>query len=247
MSPSPRSVALIPYYGPGAHAHYEAVRHARLTVASLEGFASVDAARALLLEMGLTKTTAEVFVFIDSDIAFDHAGYDALVAAAHEHEAIVGGAYLTRLGLDGRQRLASAPAFRAGKACHFFDHGVLYPASTLGMGFTAIPRSVIEKIAAFHQIPKCGFRVGDVATTAYPLFQPMIHEGQYRLEDESFCLRAALAGVPLFVDTRPKLVHYGEHGHLVCDLRLRSEHDPDFFIEAPRSPIQRLPSESPKS
>lgn len=247
MSPTPASVALIPYYGPGAHAHYEAVRRARLTVASLEGFASVDAARSLLLEIGLSRTTAEVFVFIDSDVAFDRAGYDALVASAHEHQAIVGGAYLTRLGLDGRQRLASAPALRPGIVCQFFEHGARYPAVTLGMGFTAIPRAVIEKMVAFHQMPRCGFRVGDVATTAYPLFQPMIHEGQYRLEDESFCLRASLAGIPIFVDTRPKLVHYGEHGHLVCDLRLRSEHDPNFTLEAPRSPIARLESKGTES
>ncbi len=245
MSPVPKSAALIPYYGPGAHAHYEAVRLAALpAIASLEGFASVDAARSLLLETALMQTKAEVFVFIDSDIAFARSGYDALVKSASEQEAIVGGVYLTRFGLDGRQRLIGTPSFAPGQTIEFFERGHLYPASCVGMGFTAIPRAAVEKMVAFHQMQKCDFRVGNLTSIGYPLFQPMIHEGQYLLEDHAFCLRAAQAGIPIFADTRPKLVHYGEHGHLVSDLRLRSQHDPHFAVDTGPSPIQRLPPSS---
>ena len=164
MSPAPRSVALIPYYGPGAHAHYDSVRRAALQVASLEGFASIDAARSLLLELALEQTQAEVFVFVDSDIAFERSGYDALVKSAHDHQAIVGGVYLTRLGLDGRQRLVGVPDFVPHATLRFFDQGALYPASVVGMGFTAIPRSVVEKTVAFHQMSKCNFAIGNLTS-----------------------------------------------------------------------------------
>lgn len=245
MSPLPTSAAMIPYYGPGAHAHYDSVRRASLpAVATLEGFASVCAARCILLEMVLEQTRAEVFVFIDSDVAFERADYDRLITSAHERQAVVGGAYLTRAGLDGRQRLVGTPDFTPSVTFKFFEHGELYPAKFLGMGFTAIPRPVIEQITSFHQMQKCLFKNGPSSSVGYPLFQPVVHAGEYWVEDHAFCFRADEAGVPLFVDTRPKLIHYGEHGHLVSDLLVRSQHDPAFTLTTGPSPIQRI---EPKS
>jgi hypothetical protein len=242
MSPQPSSVALIPYYGPGAHRHYEALRKAQLRVATTEWIASIDVARSMLVEMALARTNAEVLVFIDSDIEFVREDYDRLVESAHQTGGIVGGAYLTRARLDGGQHLVGNPIATGPLKLEFFEHGRLYPATYLGMGFTAIARPVIERMALFHGLEKCEFMLGNLESHGYPLFQPLIHEGRYLLEDYAFCHRAKEAGIPIHLDTRPVLVHHGMHGYRMSDLGLRSGHTPDFEMRA--GGITRLPPSS---
>lgn len=233
MSPPPSSVAMIPYYGAGAHGHYEALRKARLpAVAELGGLASIDAVRSLLLEMAMSAApNFEVFVFIDSDIEFQRVDYDALVESAAEQDAIIGGAYLTRVYLDGQQRMVGDPVVTEGMVLKFYGEGGLYPATHLGLGFTAFSRRTLTRVVEHHQMDKCLFSAMGRRSPGYPIFQPMIHEGVYRYEDYSFCQRAKEAGIPILLDTRPQLVHHGEHGYLLTDLRLRSQHDPGFEIE----------------
>lgn len=220
MSPSPSSVALIPYYGTGAHYHYESVRNAKLpAIARVENCACIDAARALLIEMALTQTSAEVFVFIDSDVEFTRGAYDQLIQSALEQDGIVGGAYLTRAGLNGDQRMVGKPIVQIGDTVSCFEEGGLYPATELGLGFTAVTRRAIEQIALHHQMEKVDLGYG----RAYPLFLPRIHEGKYLFEDKAFCLRAHEAGVPVLLDTRPIVVHHGSYGYRLTDLVLRSQ------------------------
>jgi hypothetical protein len=233
MSPA-RPIAMVPYYGgTGAHWHYESLRKANLpAVTSIGGLSSIDGARALLLEQAMSSSHHfDVFVFIDSDVEFRRADFDALVESAHDEQAIVGGTYLTRMGLSGEQRLVSSPDVHEDMVISFFEAGGLYPATALGMGFTAIPRSAVERMVRHHQMDKCFFSLFGSRCPAYPLFMPLIHEGVYRFEDHAFCVRASEAGVSLFADTRPSLVHHGEHGYRVEDLRVRSQHDPSFRLE----------------
>jgi hypothetical protein len=224
---------MIPYYGAGAHEHYDSIRKASLpAVASLNGLASVDAARSILLEMAMASDKHfDVFVFIDSDIEFTRADYDAIVVSAAERDAVIGGAYLTRMYLDGQQRLAGSPIVTEGTVLKFFGEGALYPSYHLGLGFTAFSRKTLERVIAHHRMEKCFFSAMSIRSPGYPLFQPLIHEGVYRYEDYAFCHRAAQAGIEILLDTRPRLVHHGEHGYLLTDLRLRSQHDPGFQIE----------------
>jgi hypothetical protein len=227
MSPSPTSIALVPYYGTGAHYHYESIRNAKLpAIGRVESCACIDAARALLIEIALTQTTAEVFVFIDSDVEFQRTDYDRIVLSAREADGIVGGVYLTRGSLRGDQRLVGKPIMELGDTMTFFEEGKLYPATELGLGFTAVTRTAIEQIVAHHQMEKADLGYGH----AYPLFLPMIDEGKYLFEDRAFCKRARDAGVPVLLDTRPVVVHHGQHGFRVTDLALRSQQCP-FNIE----------------
>lgn len=236
MSPSPRAIAMVPYYGDGAHEHYQSIG-AVSSLAQLVGFASIDAARSLLLEIAMeAEPRFDVFVFVDSDIAFHKKDFDALALAAHEEQAIVGGAYLSRMGLDGTQKLVGSPLVHQGMVLKFFDEGMLYPALSLGMGFTAIPRVALEKMVGFHQMEKCHFGIGNIQKTGYPLFQPIVHDGRYWLEDAAFCFRAGQAGVPIFLDTRPVLVHHGRYGYKIPDLRRPL---PDSKLEIPVGVIPR--------
>lgn len=218
MSPPPRSIAMVPYYGDGSHEHYQSIE-ALSSVAKLEGLASIDAARSMLLELAMEAApNFEVFVFIDSDMEFLKEDYDRLVEGAHHQQAIVGGAYLSRRGLDGTQKLVGTPLVHQGMVLQFFEEGMLYPATHLGMGFTAIPRSAVEKMVAFHKTEKCHFGIGNLQSKGYPLFLPLITGGRYWLEDAAFCQRAGEAGVPIFLDTRPRLVHHGRYGYRMPDL-----------------------------
>lgn len=231
---------MVPYYGDGAHEHYRSMR--AVLSAQLMGFASIDAARSLLLEMAMeAEPRFEVFVFIDSDIEFRKEDYVALVQAAHEEQAIVGGAYLSRLGLDGTQKLVGSPLVHEGMVLKFFDEGMLYPALSLGMGFTAIPRSAVEKMVAFHQMEKCHFGIGNIQKAGYPLFLPLVSGGRYWLEDAAFCFRAGQAGVPIFLDTRPELVHHGQYGYKIPDLHRPL---PKGEFEIPIGVIPRAPERS---
>lgn len=228
---------MVPYYGVGAHEHYQSL--SAVSTAQLIGCASIDAARSLLLEMAMeAEPRFDVFVFIDSDIEFRKEDYDQLVLAAHEEQAVVGGAYLSRLGLDGTQKLVGSPLVHQGMVLKFFDEGLLYPALSLGMGFTAIPRRAVEQMIAFHQMEKCHFGIGNIQKTGYPLFLPVVHEGRYWLEDAAFCIRAGQAGVPILLDTRPRLVHHGQYGYKIPDLLRALTKD---SLEIPVGVIPRAP------
>jgi len=241
--PRLRSVALVPYYGAGAHLHYESLRQQLPpgTPIAQHGRNTVDAARSILLDLALRQTNAEVCVFIDSDVSFTRADYDLIVDGAIETEGIVGAPYLMKF-LDGRQKSTATPILGAASRIDFYAAGKRYPARHLGMGFTAIHRSVLLRIASFHQIERCLFGESPARVEAYPLFLPMVHEGQYQHEDIAFCIRAHQAGVPIFVDTRPTGIrHHGEHGYRLEDIGYVSSHLPDMYwgLEAPPEGLKR--------
>lgn len=229
MSPTP-SVALVPYYGAGGgcHAHYESLRKSQVSVAA-HGRNTVDAARCILVELVLQHTPAEVLVFIDSDISFSRADYNQIVESCAETRSVVAAPYLTKM-LDGTQRMTSAllnpePEF------DFYVLGKRYPARCLSMGFTAIHRDVIARVASYHKMEKVRFGETDIVQ-AYPLFLPMVHEGQYVHEDYAFCIRARQAGVELFLDTRPQGIrHHGDHGYRMEDMLIRSAHQSEFCLK----------------
>lgn len=241
--PSLRSVALVPYYGAGAHLHYESLRLQLPpgTPVAQHGRNTVDAARSILLDLGLSQTSAEVAVFIDSDVSFTRADYDLIVDGAIETEGIVGAPYLTKF-LDGRQKSTATPALGELSRIDFYGAGQRYPALHLGMGFTAIHRSVLDRVASYHQMERCLFGEAQARGGAYPLFLPMVRDGQYQHEDYAFCIRAREAGVPIFVDTRPTgLRHHGEHGYRLEDIGYVSRHAPEMSwgFQAPPESLKR--------
>jgi hypothetical protein len=224
------SLALIPYYGPAPHAHYESVRKSGIRVASRLNDSSIDAARATLLETGLRQEGVDVFVFIDSDVEFTREGYDRIARSCSETEGVVGGVYLSK-SLTGSGILIGTPKELPANL-EFYEKGQLYPAKTLGMGFTAIHRKAVEVIATRAEMQKIFFPIGvDSAMLCYPLFMPLVRERQYIREDYSFCLRASAAGVPLHLDTRVELIHHGEHGYRIEDSAYRSVRHEDLAIQ----------------
>lgn len=235
-------MVLAAYHGPGAHQHYESLRAVpNLNIASIRE-CPIDAARSYLLQVGMEKTTCQVFVFIDSDIAFEREGYEQIVSVCLETKAVVSGCYLTK-SLDGHQSVAGLLQDTSLKL-DFFAAGELYPARIVPLGFTAIHRSAVEKMIASGQVEQCTFfRGGDQQLAAYPLFMPMVHGGVYQMEDSAFSLRALAAGVDLYFDTRPRLWHLGQHSYRVTDIKTVSMDYLSCQLElAPRpAPVEPAP------
>lgn len=206
--PAPKSLALIPYYGTAPLAHHLSVRASGIRVASVRNDASIDAVRSILVAIGLQRSDAEIFVFIDSDIEFTRSGYDRLARTCSDTEGVVGGAYAKK-GSPG----ITATLLHHERALGYGSDGAVYSAKTLGMGFTAIHRKALEKIG--EALPTVSLLGGPDPLAGKPFFLPMIYGVEYVREDYAFCIRAAEAGVPVLLDTVPELIHHGEWGFRV--------------------------------
>lgn len=217
------AIVLAAYHGPGVHQHYESLRAVHPLNIATVGQCPIDSARSFLLQVAMEQTSCEVFVFVDSDVSFQPAGYQQIVRSCLETQAVVSGCYLTK-SLQGKQALAGVLTDQD-QEVEFFEGGGLVPARVVPMGFTAIHRSAVGKIISSGQAgEKCTFMWGlEQQIEAYPLFMPMISAGIYQSEDYAFSHRAKAAGVDLFFDTRPRLQHYGPHGHRITDLKLVSQ------------------------
>ena len=196
-----KPLALLPYYNDPCYEHSEALNRAQLSRLVVRS-SSIDQARCVLLAAAL-ESNHDVYLFIDGDIGFDPEGVEKVTNAAIGSGGIVGAPYATKewpavfVGIPQEKHLVA------------YSGGRIYRASKLGLGFTAIHRSALEKmVAAFPPV-----QMSVVNRLASPLCQPMVHDGKYWPEDQSFCMRAAGLGIPVFLDTRPRLVHYGRHGY----------------------------------
>jgi hypothetical protein len=94
-----------------------------------------------------------------------------------------------------------------GKKVVFFDGGGIYPALYLGMGFTAIHKDVLEKLAPTLPILDNGVTHQKIR----PYFSLIQEDGKYYGEDVSFCLRAARIGARIDMDTRLRVWHKGSY------------------------------------
>lgn len=196
-------LALLPYYADPCFEHSEALNRSglpRLVVRS----SCIDQARNVLLAAALDFAPRhDVFLFIDGDISFQPLDYEFLEKAAHETRGIVGAPYATK---EWPAVFVGAPS--EARELIAFEGGGVYPANTLGMGFTAIHREAAERMVAAHP----PVRMSVVDRMAAPLFLPMVRDGRCWPEDQSFCLRASDLGIAIHLDTRPRLTHYGRHG-----------------------------------
>jgi hypothetical protein len=238
-TPSPKipSLALIPYYGSAPLAHHLAVKDSGVRVLRTDGDACIDSARSVLLEHAFRLTEIEVAVFIDSDMAFTRKDYDAIALSAHQLDAVVGGACVTKGDHGATPRLSGQFKEIPKDPVRFYEQGGLYSATRLGMAFTAISRKAYERLVTHSGLGKVWMPLGDAGgTRVVPLFLPMIRGDQYLKEDYAFSARALAAGVPLYLDTRPDLVHYGQIGFRIEDLaRPPTQKNPDFgFTVTPK-------------
>lgn len=203
---------LIPYYGRRDADHLacvEKLKKAGIEIVTCDGCPYVDMARAMLVQMALDHTSADVFLFIDHDIMFkkEHADSIALNCHVGEYD-VLGALYAYRRAVGGIiGRLKDPPA-----TLEFYKPG-FWPAEFLGMGFTAIKREVFEALAKTLPKAYCSAVFMDV----HPFFMHSIHPDGYHGEDISFCRRAEEVGFKLGVDLEPRLIHRGSYDFMMED------------------------------
>ncbi len=179
----------------------------------------IDMARSLLATSAL-QMGADVAFFLDHDIVFDPADVLTLADAARDTQGIVGAPYaMRRMGAGVEGGVAGSS-----KEIVYFEGGGVYPAAQMGMGFTAIHRSVFERLDALPEMAMRRTRDGECR----PYFEKIVVDGYWMHEDSSFLIRAEREGIPMFLDTRIRVFHRGTH---------------DFGIEdAMPSRAERLPT-----
>jgi len=174
------------------------------------GHHHIDITRSLLATAAMDQG-ADVAFFIDHDIIFEPSDVLILSAIAREKQGIVAAPYSMRkmgAGMVGHIDPVEHEEVK------FFDEGALYPSNgAIGMGFTAIHRSVLEKLAAQPGMERRRSLNGECV----PFFEKTVRDGYWFPEDESFCARARAVGVPCFVDTRIRVLHRGLHGYGIED------------------------------
>jgi hypothetical protein len=121
-------------------------KHERIfDVMDLSGCPYIDQGRSMIATKVLDTPEIGGLLFIDHDMIFDPAEAIKVIEAAEECQGVAGAAYSMRrpgriIGeVDGKK-------LTEGQKIVFFDGGGLMPASYLGMGMTAIHRSVLETL-----------------------------------------------------------------------------------------------------
>lgn len=105
----------------------------------------IDIGRSIVATSVLDNPDIAGVLFIDHDMIFDRAEAVALIESAIESDSVVGAAYSMRKpgaiigGIDGSR-------LEDGTQVRFFRGGSRYAANYLGMGMTAIPRSVLLRL-----------------------------------------------------------------------------------------------------
>lgn len=121
-------------------------KHERVfDVMDLSGCPYIDQGRSMIATKVLDTPEIGGLLFIDHDMIFDVAEAIKVIDAAEECQGVAGAAYSMRrpgrvIGeVDGKK-------LPEGQKVVFFDGGQALPASYLGMGMTALHRSVLERL-----------------------------------------------------------------------------------------------------
>ena len=143
------------YYGAVDREHDKCVRalNGHPLVANtmeLTGCPYIDIGRGIAATAVLDSDQYGGILFIDHDMVFDPAEAIATIQSAIDADATVGAAYSMRKSgaiigaIDGSK-------LPEGRNICFFDGGEVLPANYLGMGMTAIPRSVLVRLVEASQ------------------------------------------------------------------------------------------------
>lgn len=210
----PNYLVCTPYWGAVDVDHLDSVLALRRLYPQLEqsrvtGCAYIDIARATLCQQALLGGYDGVF-FIDHDIVFWPPDVPQTIEAAEREQCVVSGLYSMRRTGDRLIGTFDADVTHA----TFFEGGGLYPAPYSGLGFTAIPRRVLEDVGRDLPLLRTGF------SEVKPMFALRCGDGWYSGEDISFFHRVKQAGHRLLVDTRPRLFHKGSYLYGVEDVQI---------------------------
>ncbi len=146
---------------------------------------------------------ADTLVFIDADMIFSEQALTDLIGFSRQQKAVVGAACTTRgqgklnLSLNEGQTIELGPDTKYQRV------------RSIGTGFMAIPRQVLEKMT--KALP---FIEKNQEWPFWPMFEPIIRKGEFFAEDTSFCFRAKEAGTQIYAMTHHQVGHIGEHTFL---------------------------------
>lgn len=222
-----KTVILATYGKTREHLHGRCIDSAQndfgILVLSTHGNPHIDVARSLLACTALVHG-ADVAVFIDHDILFDACDVEALAVAARETQGVVGVPYSQRR-MGGGFVGSVAPDITE---VTFFEGGKLYEApEALGMGFTAIHRSVFERLDAQPEYATCGSSDGPIR----PYFQKLFVDNYWLPEDTSFCHAARKYGAKVYLDTRIRVKHLGDYPFGLEDCRVQIPDLPTMTVK----------------
>lgn len=212
----PKFCVCVPYFGGKDWEHERCMRSVEqlgVPIFMTIGHPYIDMARAKLVYDFMNwkgrMAPLDCMLFIDHDIMFNAHDCVRIVEAALERQAVVGGAYPKK----GPGADLIGTFHKSVTEATFFQGGQLYPTDDngLGMGFTAIPRAVIEKLD--ETLPLC--ISGDFHVRPY--FQHLVEDGHYFGEDFSFCRRVKKAGFEVLLDSRIRLAHKGSYKYTIED------------------------------
>jgi hypothetical protein len=197
------AVLLLPAYGLIHRPHIDSLIAAGCDTIYLHNSACIDQARCLLVQRGL-ESNKDVFVFVDSDISFTKQDLLQLIKDCNDTKEIVTGIYVSKYG-NNQMVLTVAPGVTTQR-----DDGLL-PINACGMGFCAIHRNALQKIAG--QMDRVKLPTGEETEDIYPFYFPMILDGLWLGEDYSFCQRAKEALVTIYLNHTIQVTHWGMRPH----------------------------------
>jgi len=147
----------------------------------------------------------DVLVMCDHDIAWSDGTIEEIAARAHETGAVVGALCSKRFRGAGFAALA-----KEGQAALTIGQDGVESVHAIGTGLVAIPRVVLERVAAGVE------RVFVGEWEVLPVFDRIYvdENGRKRklMEDYSFMHRVRELGIPILAATKPETIHYGDYG-----------------------------------
>jgi len=150
--------------------------------------------------------------WIDDDVVFNPDDVDRLRCSDLP---VIGGVYPKK----GERELAvrwkpSTTSVVLGEGGGIFE--IQYAATGFLLTRAIVYSTLAEKLLVDPNV------IGHFGRRMAPYFQPMtVRDGdieRYLAEDWSFCHRLAQAGIPIHVDTRPRLLHVGRYAYSWEDL-----------------------------
>jgi len=159
----------------------------------MEKESDIPRARSRLVHLALQQPY-DSYLFIDYDIVFRRADFEAICTPREEVD-IIGGVYVKR-------RQHGTPVFNGLLGTEHDDDRDLVQVRQLGTGFLRFTRHALETMATLD-LP-----VAADGWTHY--FNNGIRTNSYYLtEDYAFCENAWMAGIPVWMHRQVRLGHYG--------------------------------------
>lgn len=207
-------VVLTPYMGNRNGAHLACMRELfsqGTHMLDVDGCPYIDMAEALLVESALEKTEAEFFMFIEHDMVFNPLDVEKLIShlAMSDYDAL-GAIYPVKT--FGKKKIVGKPV---DSKLTLYVPG-LRDAIYLGFGFTAIRRSVFERLALTLPYIECSA----VGRKVHPFFMHGISDGRYNPNDISFYERMRNNDMKIGIDCEICVDHIGTHAYRLEDVYL---------------------------